>query len=80
MPVDARGELEKDPFSFRVTKARQVLISRGGRQISVLAGGKAEKLLRRIAAASGERERQLILAKATGNYRRGNEGRLESRG
>ena len=75
MPVDRRGQLESDPFSYRVTKDGRVLISRGGRQVVVLAGAKADRLAAELAAAADEQAEQLLLARATGNYRRGNERR-----
>lgn len=75
MPVDARGHLEDDAFGYRATKSGRVHISRGGRRIAVVAGERAERLRARLAAASTERDRQLLLAAATGNYRRGNERR-----
>lgn len=63
----------QDPFSYRATKSGKVMISRGGRQISVIAGDSAQRLLARLVATKVEEERQLLLAKATGNYRHGNE-------
>ena len=71
--VDARGRLDENPFSHRTTKTGQVLVSRGGRQVAVVAGEKGRRLLARLGGAAGEEERQLLLAKATGNYRHGNE-------
>ena len=71
--VDARGRLDENPFSHRTTRSGQVLVSRGGRRIAVVAGEKARRLLARLGGAASEEERQLLLAKATGNYRHGNE-------
>ena len=70
--TDARGRLVDDPFSYRETKAGEVMISRGGRVVQTLGGAAAAKLLKALAPAD-EQQEQLILAKATGNYRRGNE-------
>lgn len=64
----------EDPFSYRVTKAGQVLVSRGGKQVAVVAGARAARLIALLATAD-EDEAQLALAKATGNYKRGNERR-----
>lgn len=36
--------LIEDPFDWRVTKDRRVLISRGGRQVSVGGGARAGRL------------------------------------
>jgi hypothetical protein len=73
VPIAARGRLDEDPFSHRTTKSGQVLVSRGGRQIAIVAGEKGRRLLARLAGVGSEEERQLLLAKATGNYRHGNE-------
>ncbi len=72
--VDKRGRLADDPFEYRVTKNGQVFISRGGRQVSTIAGARAERLIRDLKNGD-EQARQLALAKATGNYRHGNERR-----
>ncbi|HMG28612.1 MAG TPA: hypothetical protein VK585_00645 [Jiangellaceae bacterium] len=72
--VDKRGRLADDPFEYRVTKNGQVFISRGGRQVSTIAGARAERLIRDLKNGD-EQARQLALAKATGNYRHSNERR-----
>lgn len=43
-----------------------------GRQVTTLRGRDAERFLRRVEAAT-PREAQLVMAKCTGNFRRGNE-------
>ena len=60
-----------DPFSFRVGKAEQVMISRGGRVVMTVGGKRAARLIAAL-GVSDELDQQL-LARATGNYRRGNE-------
>ena len=70
--VDARGRLVDDPFSFRTTKSGEIMISRGGRVVQTLGGAAAARLLKALAVAD-ERQGQLLLAKSTGNYKRGNE-------
>lgn len=69
---DARGRLVDDPFSWRETKSGEVMISRGGRLVQTLGGAPAQRLLKALGAAD-EKQEQLILAKSTGNYKRGNE-------
>ena len=49
-----------------------MFISYYGKQIMTLSGGKAEKFIADIDGAEGK-EAQLILAKVTGNFKRGNE-------
>ena len=41
-----------------------------------VAGAKAGRLASALAEADGEQEQQLLLAKATGNFKRGNERRV----
>jgi hypothetical protein len=72
MPADARGRLIEDPFSYRVTKDGKVMISRGGQLVTTVSGDGAARLAARLAVADTE-EAQHLLARATGNYRRGNE-------
>ncbi len=71
--TDARGRLVDDPFDHRVTKSGEVMISRGGRTVMTVGGRAAAKLLRALEIAATDTEQQLVLAKATGNYKRGNE-------
>ena len=60
-------------FTAIVTKDERVLVTREGRTIATLAGRQAERLARALATAVDEPARQLLLARATGNYKRGNE-------
>ena len=64
--------LVDDPFDYQVTKSGLVRISRGGRVVVTVAGREADRLAAALERAD-ERGAQLLLAKATGNYRRGNE-------
>lgn len=66
--------LEDDPFDWTVTHAGQVRVFRGGRLVVVVAGTAADRLSAQLETASPEQAQQL-LARATGNYRRGNERR-----
>ncbi|PSS43811.1 MULTISPECIES: hypothetical protein [Arthrobacter] len=61
-----------DPFDYAETKDGKILIRRGGRLVVTVAGGRAQDLASRLARADDE-GRQQLLARATGNYRRGNE-------
>ena len=70
--TDARGRLVDDPFSWRSTKSGELWVSRGGRVVQTLGGASAGRLLKALQAAD-ERQEQLLLAKSTGNYKRGNE-------
>lgn len=75
---DERGRLVDDPFDWRVTGSGSVLVSRGGRLVVTVGGAAAARLaagLERAEAAGDELAAQHLLARATGNYRRGNERR-----
>jgi hypothetical protein len=63
--------LDDDPFGYRVTKDGRILVSRGGRLVVTVAGSKAERLIGMLGADPAQD--QELLARATGNYRRGNE-------
>ena len=59
-------------FTYGKTADGRVLISRRGRIVTTLAGAKAARFLVQAEGVGGERE-QLLLARATGNFKRGNE-------
>lgn len=65
---------DAEPFEWRVTADAKVLVSRGGKQVVVVAGSRAAKLAAQLEVAD-EEQAQLLLARATGNYKRGNEKR-----
>jgi hypothetical protein len=60
------------PFAYAVAKDGAVRISRAGAVVTVVAGERARRLAARLRAADPG-ETQQLLARATGNYRRGNE-------
>jgi len=60
-------------FSAVITRDDRVLVSHDGRQIVVLAGVEASKVIERLARAGDEHAEQMVLVKATGNFKRGNE-------
>lgn len=67
--------MEKDieeVFSCKITKDKKVFISWYGKQVTTLSGNKADNFIADIEEAD-EIEAQLIMAKATGNFKRGNE-------
>ncbi|GAA4829597.1 hypothetical protein GCM10023221_01130 [Luteimicrobium xylanilyticum] len=63
--------LDDDPFDFQVTKAGTVRVFRGGREVVTVAGRAAEKLVASLGV--DDATDQQLLARVTGNYRRGNE-------
>lgn len=69
---DKRNRLAEEIFTYRVTKDKKVFISFKGRHVTTLAGKASEKFLNKIHSADFQ-EAQLIMAKATGNFKHGNE-------
>jgi hypothetical protein len=67
--IDERGRLDSDPFDARVTASGTVLISRGGRQVTIVRGKAAARLATALDTAADDRAVQLLLAKATGHYK-----------
>ncbi|MFJ8241513.1 hypothetical protein [Bacillus tropicus] len=71
--TDKRNRLNDRMFHYRVTKNNIVLIEYYGKQIIILKGNDAKKFLYKINHAHNDTEKQLIMAKVTGNFKRGNE-------
>lgn len=71
--IDKRNRLEENPFSYQISKDNTVFIEFHGKCVKILKGKEAEKFLKRIEVAENGKEEQLILAKITGNFKRGNE-------
>ncbi|WP_231446899.1 hypothetical protein [Brevibacterium zhoupengii] len=63
--------LEDDPFDYRITKSGMLIIARNGRTVVEIGGKKAAALIPKLGVS--EDSDQQLLARATGNYRRGNE-------
>jgi len=61
-----------DPFDYRVTKLGGVIVSRGGRAVMTVGGHDAARLVAALQRAD-DSQVQHLLARASGNYRRGNE-------
>lgn len=59
-------------FSFKETKAGDIIIYHHGKQATILRGARAAKM-RADLEASSFHEQQQLLARLTGNYKRGNE-------
>jgi hypothetical protein len=72
MPERDDDSLAPEPFSYRELAAGKVFIAYEGRDVTVLKGKPAEAFLRKMAGLDA-RGRQLVMAKATGNFKRGNE-------
>ncbi len=67
-----KGLLENGDFSYRVNKDGKVFLSWNHREVMILKDEKAKTFLAKIDGLS-EMDRQLYMAKLTGNFKRGNE-------
>lgn len=74
-PIDQHKRLSEEVFTFHAAKDGRVLLYWCGKLVKTLAGAEAQKFLRRIDGLEG-RDAQLVMAKVTGNFRRGNERRI----
>ena len=70
--IDKHGKLQEEPFSYRETKDGKSFIYWKGKQALVMRGDKAKRFLDRIAVMD-TRQAQLLMAKLTTNFKRGNE-------
>jgi hypothetical protein len=68
----ADRDLDNLGFTYRANKSGEVHIARHGRTVVTLRGKTASSFLADAESAS-EDERQHLMARLTGNYRRGNE-------
>jgi hypothetical protein len=66
-------------FAYTLPADGTVRISHRGRHVVTLAGARAATFRARIGQAPGEDARQLLMARMTGNFRRGNERVARSR-
>jgi hypothetical protein len=71
--IDKRNRLAESPFTYREMKNGTVFIDYEGRQVKILKGKEADKFMKRVKVACSEKEKQLVMAKITGNFKRGNE-------
>jgi hypothetical protein len=71
-PMDKRGKLKEEPFTFRITKEGKVFIHWHGKQVTILKDNAADKFRDAIANAESN-QAQLIMARATGHFKHGNE-------
>lgn len=72
MGIDKRGRLLEEPFSYKATKDNKVLLYYENKMIKVLSQQKAVSFLERARGADAQ-ELQLLMAKATGHFKHGNE-------
>ncbi|PGS55942.1 hypothetical protein [Bacillus sp. AFS041924] len=72
--IDKRNRLSEEPFTYQTTKKGTVVIYYKGKQIKIIKDSEAERFIERINEVEDNiLEEQLLLAKITGNFKRGNE-------
>ena len=64
--------IEDEAFSYKIRKDNKLFIYYYGKQVMVLTGNRAAKLIEELEFAD-EEEEQHLLARITGNFKRGNE-------
>ncbi|MBK8981030.1 MAG: hypothetical protein IPM38_01635 [Ignavibacteria bacterium] len=64
--------LDEQQFEYRIFKDNKIQIYWNGKQVMMLKGSAAQNLMKKLERAEGKEE-QLVLAKVTGNFKRGNE-------
>lgn len=72
MGEDKKERLKTEPFGYRLLKDEKIQVFYEGKPILMLSGKKATDLKRKLEPAD-DFNQQLLLAKATGNFKRGNE-------
>jgi hypothetical protein len=70
--IDKRDRLGGELFSFRKAKEGRVMLYWHDKHVKTLAGSEAQKFLKKINGLEGK-DAQLVMAKATGNFKHGNE-------
>jgi hypothetical protein len=70
-PTDRRGKLEAEPFTVKLARDK-VFVEFRGRVVKTLAGRDADEL-RRAVESGDDAAVQLLAARKTGNFKRGNE-------
>lgn len=70
--LDVRDRLKENPFEYQMTKANKMMIFVQNKMIVTLSEKQALKLNAKLEVAD-EFNQQLLLAKATGHYKHGNE-------
>jgi hypothetical protein len=70
--ADKRNKLDESPFAFEVSKDKNVFIFWRGKRVTILKEKISDRFLERI-RNTDQKEAQLIMAKVTGNFKRGNE-------
>ena len=77
-PTDKRNKLEEEIFSYKKGKDDKVIVYWNNQQVMILRNKMAQKFIKQIEGLD-DREKQLVMAKITGNFKRGNERKKSTR-
>lgn len=69
---DKRNKLQDTVFTYRANKDGKVFIYWHNKQVKILKGQEAQNFLSKMISL-GNQASQLVMAKLTGNFKRGNE-------
>ena len=72
LKMGTTSKFDDRPFGYKETKSGSVLISYKNKIVTTLTGKQAAKFVLK-ASSSDEQSRQMLMAKATGQFRHGNE-------
>lgn len=70
--IDKRNRLSEEVFTYKTAKDNKVFIYWKGKQVTILSGKASDKFLKAI-EGKDHKGTQLVMAKITGNFKRGNE-------
>jgi hypothetical protein len=70
--IDKRNVLVNEVFTYQISKEKKVFIYWSGKQVKVLKGKEAQKFISKLIGLD-DKGIQLVMAKVTGNFKRGNE-------
>lgn len=72
MSEDKRNLFAGEIFTYRISKDGKVFLVWQGKQVKILKGEAADDFAEKVAGLD-QRSAQLLMAKVTGNFKRGNE-------
>ena len=70
--IDKRNTFAEEVFTYRTNKDGKVFIAWHGKQVMILKDKAAQQFLAKVVGLDS-RQAQLVMAKLTGNFKRGNE-------
>ena len=70
--IDKRHILDNNIFTYQAIKDGQIFIYWNEKRVTILKGKEAQRFIDKIRGL-GDQEIQLVMAKITGNFKRGNE-------